>query len=662
MPTTPPAGNTSSFLGDDVTKSKLTAIVSEHARTARGRLGGDEHRVVGILDFGLYHEYFNAAWDWNGTFVFATILFFITCAQIASCASDIWLAEWAEASEDAIDDDTTLTYAENMFYIEYFLLILGVVVIFAFIKAVFYMSTAYRSGKRLHAKALDKLVNAPVHEYFDVEPTGRILNRFSKDLDAVDLLLVDFLFEFLETAIFIIALLIVCAISVPEMLIIFFPLTYLFYKTRQTFSKSSRELKRIESTSRSPVFSTFNETVTGLAHIRAYGEEDVFRKLYCDRLDTHLKTTFHLNNITPWNIIRLDLVGSLVVLTIAVCIVTFEGSISETLSALALAYSVQLESRLTEAVWKSIETENYMTQMERLEHFQHIPQESQDGDDVDALWPKEGKLEFENVDFRYRADLPDVLHKVSFEVLPEERLGICGRTGSGKSSLMVVLFRLGELGCDELGRSRGTIRIDGVDISQIKLKDLRSRISIIPQIPWLFKGTMRDNLDPSGTKSDPDIWTALKHVQLEAFVRSQGGLDYEIVERGANLSQGQRQLLCIARALVRKSQVVMMDEATANIDSATDKEIQQTIRTSFSQYTTLTIAHRLSTIADSDRILVLNNGHVVEHDAPHRLLNATFERPIGFAALVRELAPESMQDIKKIASAAATHRGELAML
>lgn len=664
MPTTPSAESSPSFLGEDVTKTKqMEKLTSEHARTSLGRLGHEEHRVVGILDFKLYHDYFNAAWDYNGTFVFCTLLFFITIAQCSSCASDIWLADWAAASEAAIDDDTTLTYAENMYYIEYFLLILGIVTVFAFIKAFFYMSTAYRSGKRLHERALDKLVNAPVHEYFDVVPTGRILNRFSKDLDAVDLLLVDFLFEFLETAIFIIALLIVCAISVPEMLIVFFPLTFVFYKTRQMFSKASREMKRIESTSRSPVFSTFGETVSGLAHIRAYGEEDIFRKQYCDRLDIHLKTTFHLNNITPWNIIRLDLVGSFVVLTIAICIVSFEGTISETLSALALAYSVQLESRLTEAVWKSIETENYMTQMERLEHFQHIPQESEEGDDVDTMWPKEGKVEFENVDFRYRADLPDVLHKVSFEVLPEERVGICGRTGSGKSSLMVVLFRLGELGCDELGRRRGVIRIDGVDISQIKLKDLRSRISIIPQMPWLFAGTMRENLDPNGTKSDADIWTALRHAQLEQFVRSQpDGLDSRVVERGANLSQGQRQLLCIARALVRKSQVVMMDEATANIDSATDKEIQATIRNSFSQYTTLTIAHRLSTIADSDRILVLNNGHVVEHDAPHRLLNATFERPIGFAALVRELAPESMEDIKKIASAAATHRGQLALL
>jgi len=390
------------------------------------------------------------------------------------------------------------------------------------------------------------------------------------------------------------------------------------------------------------VFSTFSETVNGLAHIRAFGEQESFRKQYCDRLDVHLKTTFHLNQITPWNIIRLDMVGSIVVLTIAIFIVLFEGSVSETLSALALAYSVQLESRLTEAVWKSIETENYMTQMERLEHFQKIPQESQDGDDLPENWPTTGKVEFEDVVFRYRPELPDVLHGISFDVRPTEHFGICGRTGSGKSSLMVVLFRMGEL-------SRGRIVIDNRDIATCRLMELRQRISIIPQLPWLFRGTVRENLDPSGTRKDDEIWTALHHAHLDQYVRSlPAKLDSPVVERGANLSQGQRQLMCIARALVRKSQVVMMDEATANIDSGTDLLVQQTIQSEFANRTTLTIAHRLSTIADSDRILVLSNGRVVECNSPAVLLRNDAS-DVGFAALCRELAPDSIDEIRAMA-------------
>lgn len=625
----------------------MAGDMSAAARASKGKLQNDENRVVGILDFQLYHDYFNAAWNINGTFIFCFINFIIMLAQIGSVMSDVWLADWADAS-----DDGDLSDAANLTYIYYFLMILGCVFVLAFSKACFFMCTAWRSGKRLHERALDKLVKAPVHEYFDVVPSGRILNRFSKDLDAVDLLLVDFLFEFLETAWFIFCLLAVCAYSVPEMLIIFFPMVFLFYKVRQMFSRSSREMKRIESTSRSPVFSTFGETVTGLAHIRAYGEEEAFRKEYCDRLDTHLKITFHLNQITPWNIIRLDLVGSVVVLTIAVCVVLFEGTLSETLSALALAYSVQLESRLTEAVWKSIETENYMTQMERLEHFQNIPQETQEGSDPPASWPAHGLVEFRQVVFRYRPDLPEVLKKVNFIAAPTEQIGVCGRTGSGKSSLMVCLFRLGDL-------KSGHIFIDGLDISHLKLQALRDRISIIPQMPWLFRGTVRQNVDPSLTKDDADIWAALRHAHLEDWVRNQpDGLNTLIVERGANLSQGQRQLLCIARALVRKSKVVMLDEATANIDSATDELVQRTIRENFTNMTSLTIAHRLSTIADSDRILVLSHGEVVECDTPLKLLkNGT--STVGFKALCEQLAADSLDQIEAIAQHKAEHGGTM---
>jgi len=268
------------------------------------------------------------------------------------------------------------------------------------------------------------------------------------------------------------------------------------------------------------------------------------------------------------------------------------------------------------------------------------------GDDLPENWPSHGKVDFDEVVFRYRPELPDILHNVSFQIVPSEHFGICGRTGSGKSSLMVILFRLGEL-------KSGRISIDNVDIATIRLQDLRQRISIIPQIPWLFKGTMRENLDPSAIRSDADIWAALSHAHLDAYVRSlPEKLDAPVVERGANLSQGQRQLMCIARALVRKSRVVMMDEATANIDSGTDELIQATVRENFADCTTLTIAHRLTTISDSDRILVLSHGRVVECGRPVDLLKNKGSE-VGFAALCRELAADSLDEIERVAAASA---------
>lgn len=622
----------------------LAGDLSEAARSKKGRLAVEEARVVGILDLGLYNLYFGSAWGVSGYLTFALVVTLVTLAQACQTASDYWLAEWAEDSSSDTD----------AYYAMYFGILLGITIVFSWAKAQFFMMTAWRSGKKMHERALDRLCKAPVHLYFDVVPTGRILNRFSKDMDAVDLLLVDFFFEFLETAFFIFFLALVCAYSVPEILVVFVPLCYLFYQCRQIFSRSSREIKRIESVSRSPVFSIFGETVSGLGHIRAYGEEESFRKKYYDRLDTHIKTTFHLNEITPWNVVRLDLIGAFMVLTVTICILWFQDSISETLAALALSYSTQLQSRLTECVWKSIETENYMTQMERLEHFQHIPQENYgEGDDVPANWPKHGKVMFDRVHFRYRPDLNNVLHGVNFLAQPAEHLGICGRTGSGKSSLMVVMFRLGEI-----AQGQGNIYIDDVDIGQIRLDDLRSRISIIPQMPWLFKGTVRENLDPSGIRSDAELWEALRHAHLADWVqKSELKLETAIVERGANMSQGQRQLLCIARALVRRSKVVMMDEATANIDHATDALIQETIRKHFNDCTTLTIAHRLTTIANSDRILVLSHGRVVECASPHQLLQND-ESDVGFAALVRELAPESVDVIAEIAAETEQERGQ----
>jgi ATP-binding cassette subfamily C (CFTR/MRP) protein 1 len=430
-------------------------------------------------------------------------------------------------------------------------------------------------------------------------------------------MLPDFLSQLLQNVFALLAALAVCVLVSPYLLLLFAPLVLLFSSMQRYFRSTAREVKRLEGVSRSPIFSSFGETLNGLSTIRAYGMQSTFMEHNFHAVQHNARLYLTHNMLNRWLAVRLDMVSLVVVGAVAFFSIAVRRSGRDSIAALALLYAQQFTGMLQYTVRVLVDTETSMTAAERLLHFSTIPQEAEHRRAETAPptdWPQEGVIRFRNVRLRYRPELPRVLRGVSFDVPARHKVGICGRTGAGKSSLSVALFRIVEL-------DSGSIEIDGVNIAELGLGDLRERMAIIPQDPVLFSGTVRYNLDPFNRVSDAELWQALARVHLDQTVREMpAGLDTAVAEYGENLSQGQRQLVCIARAMLRHARVLVLDEATASVDGQTDRLIQTAIRENFADCTVLTIAHRLDTILDCDRVLVLDRGRVAEYDRPSVLL------------------------------------------
>jgi ATP-binding cassette, subfamily C (CFTR/MRP), member 1 len=380
-------------------------------------------------------------------------------------------------------------------------------------------------------------------------------------------------------------------------------------------------MKRFEAVLRSTVFAKFSEGLSGTACIRAYGLQNRFivdlRKAI-DEMDSAYFLTFSNQR---WLSVRLDVIGNLLVFTTGILVVTSRFNISPSISGLVLSYILSIVQMIQFTVRQLAEVENGMNATERLHYYGTELDEEAPLHTVEVAksWPQQGEIIFDNVQMRYRQGLPLVLQGLTMHVKGGERIGIVGRTGAGKSSIMSTLFRLVEI-------SGGSITIDGMNISKIGLADLRSRLAIIPQDPTLFRGTIRSNLDPFHEHSDLELWSALRQADLvsdEATLddKSPGRihLDGVVEEEGLNFSLGQRQLMALARALVRNSQIIVCDEATSSVDMETDDKIQRTIATGFKGKTLLCIAHRLRTIINYDRICVMDQGKIVELDTPPAL-------------------------------------------
>uniref|UniRef100_A0A671RXV6 Multidrug resistance-associated protein 4 n=1 Tax=Sinocyclocheilus anshuiensis TaxID=1608454 RepID=A0A671RXV6_9TELE len=485
----------------------------------------------------------------------------------------------------------------------------GATVIFSFMRFLIMFNALVNSAETLHNRMFNSILRTPVR-FFDINPIGRILNRFAKDIGHLDSLLPWTFVDFIQVFLQIIGVIAVASSVIPWILIPVIPLLIAFLFLRRYFLRTSRDVKRIESTTRSPVFSHLSSSLQGLWTIRAFKAEERFQQTFDAHQDLHSEAWFLFLTTSRWFAVRLDGMCSVFVTITAFGCLLLKDNVG-----LALSYAITLMGMFQWGVRQSAEVENLMTSVERVVEYTELeseaPWETQKRPPPD--WPNRGLITFDRVNFSYSSDGPVVLKNISAMFRPREKVGIVGRTGAGKSSLISALFRLTE--------PEGKILVDGVLTSEIGLHDLRQKMSIIPQDPVLFTGTMRKNLDPFSQHSDHDLWNSLKEVQLKAAVEElPAKLETELAESGSNFSVGQRQLVCLARAILRKNRILIIDEATANVDPRTDELIQKTIRAKFKECTVLTIAHRLNTIIDSDRILVLDAGRIHEYDAPHVLL------------------------------------------
>ncbi|RHY68303.1 hypothetical protein DYB30_013221, partial [Aphanomyces astaci] len=587
--------------GDDKKDKKKPESPKQGGGGGGGRgLMDKEDRAKGLVTFNTYKMYFGS----SGLVVIVSILVIFTTAQASSAMTDWYMSYWA--NNIALNSSISTGW--------YYLLIAISSLVLYYARSIYVLLVAIACSRSLHAKVFNAVVSAPVPTFFDVTPMGRILNRFSSDLDQIDSMLPFFGLMVLQFTFMIFAILVVCAGSTPWILIAYVPIAWVFKWLQQYYNVSSAELKRMDGIARSPVVTLVGEAISGLSTIRAFKMTAQISHKQRIALDRYLSFSFAYTCSGRWFQLRLDWVSSFVITAVAFIAVFTRASIGVTAAGLALTYSSQLSTVLSRMAVFVTFVENMMTSVERLGHYNSLESEDTGHDNTKGLppssWPQQGEITFTNYSMRYREHLELVLNNVNFTVKGGEKVGIVGRTGSGKSSLMAALFRM-------VPSATGTITLDGVDIASISVRTLRSRLTIIPQDPVLFSGSLRFNLDPSHTCSDDELWTALKSVHLDAFV---GSLEFAVSEKGSNVSVGQRQLLCIARALLRKSKVVVLDEATANIDLETDRLIQHMIQDGFHGVTRLIIAHRLETILDSDRILVLDAGHVVEFDAPPTLL------------------------------------------
>uniref|UniRef100_A0A1I7UPW4 ABC transporter domain-containing protein n=1 Tax=Caenorhabditis tropicalis TaxID=1561998 RepID=A0A1I7UPW4_9PELO len=438
------------------------------------------------------------------------------------------------------------------------------------------------------------------------------------DVDGIDTDIPRSMSMFIRTAVASIEILAIILWATPFAITLLLPLLIVYLLVLRFYVSTSRQLKRLESASRSPIYSHFQESIQGASSIRAYGVVDKFIRESQHRVDENLATYYPSIVANRWLAVRLEMVGNLIVLSAAGAAVYFRDSpgLSAGLVGLSVSYALNITQTLNWAVRMTSELETNIVAVERINEYTITPIEGNSSSNLaPASWPERGEISIKNFSVRYRPGLELVLHGVTAHIEPSEKVGIVGRTGAGKSSLTLALFRIIEA-------DGGCIEIDGHNIANLQLEQLRSRLTIVPQDPVLFSGTMRMNLDPFDAFRDDQIWEALKNAHLASFVESlQEGLHHHISEGGDNLSVGQRQLICLARALLRKTKVLVLDEAAAAVDVETDSLLQKTIREQFKECTVLTIAHRLNTVMDSDRLLVLDKGLVAEFDTPKKLLS-----------------------------------------
>ncbi|KAL9015884.1 MAG: hypothetical protein Q9185_006740 [Variospora sp. 1 TL-2023] len=660
---------------DDTLHKILTAVTERSVETDDSEIdvngkgqpkqfNEEEKREKGSVKFGIWGAYLSTSGGW---WFWPPIVLFFFFYQLLVIGRSWWISVWTRSYESEsilfqqvayrpshylgsspTGDGAMNAQTEHKGDLSFYLgIYAGISVLICFCGTSRYyvvFMASLKASRRLFDKLTYSILRAPLR-WLDTVPVGRILNRFTADFAVIDSKMGKDVGFMLYQVTQLIGIVIAGLFVSPYMLLSALGLLILCWFVALHFLAGAREAKRLESNAKSPIFEQFGSALTGIATIRAFAKTDDYIDRMFEKIDAHARAFWYIWLFNRWMAFRLNVIGAIFAILAAAVIVSAEET-DASLAGFALSFALQYSGAITWTIRQYTSVELAMNAMERIVEYSQIPIEDQEGAAVPAAWPTEGRLQVEGLVAGYAPDLPPVLKGLSFDVARNQRVGVVGRTGAGKSSLTLALFRF-------LEARQGSIVIDGIDISKINLQQLRSRLAIIPQDPVLFSGTVRSNLDAFDEHGDAELYDALERVHL---IRGTGNmsraveppssssasaartdepgaraipdgntnifssLSSRISEGGLNLSQGQRQLLCLARAIVSRPKIMVLDEATSAVDMATDVLIQRSIRAEFGDSTLLVIAHRLSTIADFDRILVMSDGRAVEYDAPRELL------------------------------------------
>lgn len=534
-------------------------------------------------------------------------------------AIDYWLVRWTSGAQNGTADAYNVTAGKNRedqtYYVVGFSVLSASGIVLCLITSLTVEWLGLTAARNLHNNLLKKIILAPIR-FFDTTPLGLILNRFSADTNIIDQHIPPTLESLTRSTLLCLSAIGVISYANPFFLIALLPLGIAFYFIQEYFRVASKDLQELDDNTQLPLLCHFSETAEGLTTIRAFRHESRFKQRMLELTDTNNLAYLFLSAANRWLEVRTDYLGACIVLTAAITSIT--SGLTSGIVGLGLTYALTVTNYLNWVVRNLADLEVQIGAVKKVNSFLSIESECYEGtmdpQQVPDDWPKTGEIQISDLCVRYESNLKPVLKHVKAYIKPGQKVGICGRTGSGKSSLSLAFFRMVDI-------FDGKIIIDGIDICKLPLHTLRSRLSIILQDPVLFSGSIRLNLDPECTCTDDRLWEALEIAQLKNLVKAlPGGLDAMVTEGGENFSVGQRQLFCLARAFVRKSSILIMDEATASIDMATENILQKVVMTAFADRTVVTIAHRVHTILTADLVIVMRRGNILEYDTPERLL------------------------------------------